>query len=473
MKGSLNRGIKHALLTAKVFTNPPSLELCQCLSKSNRAVTMMIVPRFFPALALWISWWSVAAALFTPRSQLDIRTPVKDHVSQPIPPRQDPWYTPPARYQDSSPGAILRIRSAPGNITAVVENCSAAYNILFRTTNSYSQPAFAVTTVFLPLNKTASKRPRLLSYQFPYNTADVDGSPSYSLSYAPYPDIPAALGHGWVVSVPDFEGPLASFLMGLTEGRAVLDAVRSVLSHEPFGLDPNATKTALWGYSGGSIASAFAIELQAQYAPELTLHGAAIGGTLPNIAASVLPLANNGPQAGLIPAAFVALTSQSSTARELLTSSLHPNNASSFMNATNLPLQQLLEVFATQDITSYFTNYSSFLYSSEIQAIQRENWHLGNHGVPQVPIFMYKAINDEIAPVGQVDDLVYRWCSLGGVDIRYERNRVGGHTAELYNGVARARRFLSSVLDGAGKVVPVHGGCSVHEVTVGPDVSPV
>lgn len=427
----------------------------------------MYSKRFLSALGLYAASCSAGAAHSIPVNDLELRA---ENTSEPVAPRQDPWYTAPIGYEKVSPGAVLRVRTAPGNLCSVIGNCSAAYNVMFRTTNSYYQPTFAVTTVLIPSSNHTGIGSSLLSYQIPYNTADIDGSPSYFLHEGGYPDIPVALGEGWVVNVPDFEGPLASFLLGLTEGRAVLDSIRSVLSQTAFGLPQNTTKTALWGYSGGSVASMFAVELHATYAPELKLHGAAIGGTVPSFSAT-LSLANASPQAGLLPAAFLGLTSQSSTARELLMSSLLPDNASEFLNAANFALTgQLQSVFSGKDIPTYFANYSSFLFAPEIQAIQRDNWHLGYHGVPQIPIYMYKAIEDEVAPVEEVDELVHRLCSLGGVDILYERNRIGGHVAEYYNGVSRARQFLSSILDGDSDIVPVRGGCVVKDVTTGADV---
>ena len=85
--------------------------------------------------------------------------------------------------------------------------------------------------------------------------------------------------------------------------------------------------------------------------------------------------------------------------------------------------------------------------------------------MPQVPLFIYKAIQDEVSPV-ETDDLVNRWCSLGGVALRYERNRIGNHKTEYLNGVFRAHQFLSSVLDSTNDMVPVNGGCTVQDVTV-------
>jgi Secretory lipase len=66
-------------------------------------------------------------------------------------------------------------------------------------------------------------------------------------------DIPLALGLGWYVNVPNFEGPLASFTLGVQEVYAVLDSVHAAL-HSNIGLNET-TRYALWGYSGGRFAS--------------------------------------------------------------------------------------------------------------------------------------------------------------------------------------------------------------------------
>lgn len=87
------------------------------------------------------------------------------NATEPIPPLQDPWYSAPRGYEKKRPGTVLRIREAPGNLTSLVTNCSAAYNILYRTTNSRYHPDWAVTTVFVP----TAPAPALLSYQIPYD----------------------------------------------------------------------------------------------------------------------------------------------------------------------------------------------------------------------------------------------------------------------------------------------------------------
>lgn len=72
------------------------------------------------------------------------------HSSTPLPPSQDPFHTAQAGFESALPGTILRLRPAPGNLTAVIGNCSSAYNILYRTTNSLYKPTWAVTTLYVP-----------------------------------------------------------------------------------------------------------------------------------------------------------------------------------------------------------------------------------------------------------------------------------------------------------------------------------
>jgi hypothetical protein len=91
----------------------------------------------------------------------------------PLPPSKDPFYTAPPGYESAAQGAVLRIRLAPG-LAAGIANCSGAYNILYRTTDSNYEPAWAVTTLLVPQsmsahftanNTTVSPGSVLLSYQ--------------------------------------------------------------------------------------------------------------------------------------------------------------------------------------------------------------------------------------------------------------------------------------------------------------------
>ncbi|KAK0943895.1 hypothetical protein LTR29_004661 [Friedmanniomyces endolithicus] len=411
----------------------------------------------------------ILSALWAMLATLTLTAPP---TSSPLPPSQDSWYTTPLGFEAASPGAVLRLRSAPGNITTIFNGSSAAYNILYRTTDSRYQPSWAVTTLMIPKQSNGSA---LLSYQIPYNSVDIDAVPSFAL-YDPaftdtppiYSDIQSALSLGWYVNIPDFETHTASFAVGITEGHATLDSVRAVLN-TGFDLAADA-RYALWGYSGGSIASEWAAELQAQYAPELSFAGAAIGGTVPN-GTTILTGAPGQWWAGLLPEALLGFTAEYPAARIYLLSQLKttgPYNRTGFLVAETLNVEQAFAAYATQPLFDYFVNGYESLVAPVLRDIFKNNGYMGYHGIPQMPLYFYKATHDEIAPIDAVDELVSRYCRVG-VNILYERNSVGGHLAEEINGDASAFQFLKAVLGGTYN----HTGCTVRDVALNITNSPL
>ncbi len=97
---------------------------------------------------------------------------------------------------------------------------------------------------------------------------------------------------------------------------------------------------------------------------------------------------------------------------------------------------------------------------------------MGYHGVPQMPLYVYKAIKDEISPVADTDALVERFCGIG-VNILYERNTVGGHSAEGTNGAFAAFGWINSIFGGTYNTTYPTLGCTVRNVTVNITDSPI
>jgi hypothetical protein len=401
-----------------------------------------------------------------------------------LPPKQDPWYTPTPNYELTTPGTVLRIREAQGNLASTASNCSMAYNILYRTTGSDYKPTYAVTTLFVPAYPVQA----LLTYGIPYDSADVDASPSYAMIASVPSDVNMLLSKGYYVNVADYEGPLAAFSSGVISGHATIDAVRAVSGK--FGLRDDAP-SALWGYSGGALASEWAAELQVQYAPELTFAGAALGGLTPNVT-SVLLTVSGGYAAGLAPvsdklrysnrvdktdnaqAGIVGEAIQYPDLFETLKSRLKtsgPYNATTFLSVQNLTLAQASVVFNGQDILQYFQHGIDDIEDPLVQYIANRDGNMGYHGVPQMPIYAYKAMADKQSPIQDTDLLLTRYCGIG-VNILYERNSVGGHAADAVNGHAAATAFLDSVLTGTYNKTYNTTGCTFRDVTVNITDSP-
>ncbi|RSL59488.1 hypothetical protein CEP53_005772 [Fusarium sp. AF-6] len=394
---------------------------------------------------------------------------------EPLPPSQDPWYKAPSGFESKQPGDILRIRSAPGNLTAVIGNPSAAYHILYRTTDSRNQPSWAVSTLFIPPSfyLSPSGKAALLSYQFAYNSANLDSSPSIGLCWRMAQREPNLgiksnadfinymLSLGWIVNTPDFEGPKAAFGASIQAGHATLDSLRAVLGLiNPNGdTEPN---TGIWGYSGGSYATLAAAELQAQYAPELKIDGTVLGGLTDNITADFDNL-NKSPIAGSLIAFLLGVTSQYPEATAYLENRLVQDTKEEFLSVRDINVADAVRQFSGKDIYAYFKGGAADLQDPVLTKIYDEDVKLGYRGAPKMPMFVYKAIADQFCPVDQTDATVERFCG-GSADIIYERNTVGEHVSEIENGKPRAFKWLSSVFDESYETSTA--GCRIRNVTV-------
>ncbi|KAI5456654.1 secretory lipase-domain-containing protein [Mariannaea sp. PMI_226] len=396
--------------------------------------------------------------------------------SHPLPPSQDPWYKAPPGFESRQPGDILRIRPATNNLIDSVSNASAAYHILYRTTDSRYKPSWAVTTLFTPhhVYSSPSGRAALLSYQFAYNTANLDSCPSFGLYGRLFKDgntdigtksntsfIGNLLAQGWVVNTPDHLGPNSAFGASVQSGHATLDSIRAVHN---LGQLTGASEfiTAMWGYSGGSIATLAASELQPRYAPDLELAGAVLGGLVDDISADFDRI-NKSILASTLVAVLLGLTVQYPEAKEYLESQLVPETKDEFLSVRDINLADSVKLFAQRDIYGYFKGGAADLQAPILRRLYNSQAKLGFKGVPTMPMFVYKAIGDQYVPIEQTDITVSRLCN-GGANIRYERNTVGEHVSEIENGKPRAMKWLRNIFDESYEA-PI-SGCDIKDVTV-------
>lgn len=389
--------------------------------------------------------------------------------SAPLQPSEDPFYTPPAGYESSAPGTILRSRAIPDTlaISSILPiNVQGAYQLLYRTTDSLGNPQATVTTIIVPHKANPKK---LLSYQIAEDGAYINCAPSYVLqqgselndsgsSAAEILFIIAALDQGWIVNTPDYEGPQAAFTSGIQAGQAVLDSVRAALASGSITGVSSEAAYQMWGYSGGSLATEWAAELQPSYAPELSFIGAALGGLVPNIT-SVLNTINKGPFAGLGPAGIIGLANAYPALATYVQENLVPSKAADFEKAGTQCLITDTSQFIFDDIYSYFTKGEELLNDPIPQSILQSTGQQGTHGTPQMPMFFYKAVADEVSPVADTDALVSRLCSQGA-QIQYVRDGLGEHVTEIITGAGDAFVFLKNRFDG----VPAASGCHTSNV---------
>src|SRR6478752_7001774 len=210
---------------------------------------------------------------------------------RPLLPRDDQFYDPPLGFQHAAPGTVLRSRDVEVAFLGLIPQKMTATQLLYRTTDMNGAPEASVTTVIAPAERGPERVCPVVSYQCAIDAVTSRCFPSYALRRRAVAVgalaqlelllITAALAEGWAVSIPDHEGRDGMWGAPYEPGYCTLDGIRAALGAERLGLSPSApggsTPVALWGYSGGGLATAWAAELCADYAPELDIVGAVLG----------------------------------------------------------------------------------------------------------------------------------------------------------------------------------------------------
>ncbi|HEX2316519.1 MAG TPA: lipase family protein [Thermomonospora sp.] len=359
-----------------------------------------------------------------------------------VPPDQDPFYAAPADIGAYGPGHIVRSRK----ITPKVGNLDTradVWQIAYRSNDSHLAPQLVVTSLIVPKAAWTGTGPRpIVSVQAPEDSTGTQCAPSYGLSSGSGVAGMLAsmstqlLDRGWAVALPDHEGPRSVFMAGPQAAHAVLDGIRAVRN---FTGAPGIGRDNPWtlnGYSGGAQATGWAAQFQPSYAPDVTLKGAAMGGTPadPEAVARFLD--------GRIFSGFEAAAA-TSLATEFPEMNLDPimNDAGrkALADARGKCLTELLTQFAFKRLSQYSTVPDPLAVPS-VRAVLRLNTM--GAAAPAAPIFNYHANTDEIVPVGQANQLVKDWCAKGAT-VHTVRSLIGEHALEMLRRNGEVLTFLS------------------------------
>jgi hypothetical protein len=370
-------------------------------------------------------------------------------------PDEDPFYSPPQGFASRPNGAVLRARPVRAT-TLSIPLPARAEQLLYKTIDAQGRAIATVTTVMVPLAPWTGAGPRpLVSYQTAEDSVASRCAPSYALR-AGLPVITSnaesettvmasLLARGWAVVTSDYEGPTSNFLAGPQEGRGVLDGIRAALTHHLGGIGPR-TPVGLWGYSGGAFATAWAIQSQGKYAPELHLAGSALGG-VPADLEPAMRLIDGGFGSGLVMGGLIGL--QRAYPGAGLEAMFTPTGAAALRAGEDDCTVDLLTRYAFTPVSTYTKSATPF-DDARFRQVLRSNSPLGK-GAPKAPVYSYHAEGDELVPVAVADALVSSYCRAG-TPVQRVRYPSGEHNLTLIAGVPGAEDFLASRFAGA-KVV--------------------
>lgn len=390
---------------------------------------------------------------------LSLQSPIVAKRSIPVVPADDPFYTPPSGWEDTSPGDILSSRAVPNPIAAVFlkEKVDKAYQLLYRTTNSAGNASYTVTTILIPYDADYNK---VVQYHIAEDADYSACAPSYSIQYLSDPTqaisqlemaaITVILDKGVIVTVPDYEGPNSAFGAGIMAGHAALDSIRATLKSTSLSGVPSDAKFTLIGYSGGSIPVGHGAQLESSYAPDLkdTILGYALGGVVANLTATGEYI-NGGIFGGFIPDIVVGLIAEYPVLEPFIKEQI---TSTSWYDTI---MKYKTQCVAADLFTAPFFNIydvakagDQIFYIPTIAAVLND-LIMGTHSdrVPIKPIYMYQSEDDEIVPWSAVNTLFKNWCAQG-VAVSFHDDILSEHASELIFGLPGAVKWQLDLLDG-------------------------
>jgi alpha-beta hydrolase superfamily lysophospholipase len=348
-------------------------------------------------------------------------------------PADDPFYDPPAGFQHSRPGTVLRSRDVELAFLGLIPQRITATQLLYRTTDMRGNPEAAATTVIVPAERAPKAVTPVLSYQCAIDAVTSRCFPSYALrrrAVAPgavaqfeFLLIAAAVAEGWAVSVPDHEGRHGMWGAPYEPGYHVLDGLRAALNTERLELSPSAP-IGLWGYSGGGLASAWAAEMSGSYAPDLNVVGAVLGSPVGDLGHTFRRL--NGTYMSGLPALVVAALADiypelnkiiqehaTEEGKKLLQRLHHMTTAEAVIRMVKKDMDDMVDVPLEQ-----------ILDTPELKHVF-DDIKLGA-AVPTPPVLIVQAVHDQLISVGDIDELAEVY-SAGGASVTYHRDMFSEH----------------------------------------------
>lgn len=387
----------------------------------------------------------------------------------PVKPENDPWYQPPIGFDVTPPGAILKQRTITPAFFGVIPDPIEVHQLLYRTTAVNGSAIATATTIFVP-PVPFRKTDRYITYLTAYDAAAPSCRPSYT--YQAGADqwsavvvverlvIELFLLQGYIVNVPDYEGPDDAFAIGRLQGMASLDSMRAVNAfHNAIGLAENAPVVAS-GYSGGGLAAGWSAAFHSWYAPELNVKGWAVGGPPTNLT-GIVDNINGGFFAAFVPLALAGLSAPSAWGAELnpvLDSILTQKgkDAQTFVKE-NCIVQNLLGFFGENVYDSEWQNLGpEVLYEPTLASVlSRTVLGVDEIDTPSAPVYVYHARHDNLVPYYNAEQTVGWWCDRGA-SVRFSTFEAGGHASTLLVGLPALLDFVEGAFNGTIQ----NSGCS-------------
>lgn len=183
------------------------------------------------------------------------------------------FYQPDPAALAGPPGGLIRSEALPDAPPG-----ATAYRLLYRSQAPDGTPLAVSAVALIPTAAAPPQGRTVVAWAHPTSGVEPQCAPSLARArFRQIQGLPALLAQGNIVVATDYPGLGTTgphpYLVGVSEGRAVLDSVRAARAL------PGAHaggRYALWGHSQGGHAALFAAQMAADYLPGSTLAGVAV-----------------------------------------------------------------------------------------------------------------------------------------------------------------------------------------------------
>lgn len=363
------------------------------------------------------------------------------------------FYQTPAELPESE-GELIRQREGTFYLDPLnlIEPEAEVTTFMYRTTDSNDSARAATATLLEP--EDGSGR---VVVQAPGTQGMADEcAPSRQLAAGTEYEgigIANALNAGYTVVLVDYIGLGTegehTYLNRADQGHAVLDAARAAAQVEGSGVAED-SPLHIRGYSQGGGAAASALELAAEYAPELPVVSGSAGAVpadLPRVAENI---------DGSLYSAFLLFAIGAMAESEGI-------DPAEFLNADGLQaLESASEQCAIQAVFSHaFTDSSTLtldgrsfteMIREEPFASYLQEQNLGQPGrAPEVPTLINHAPLDDVIPYAVGRDMGSAWCAAGSA-VTFEATGVPTHLGAYLGSMPRTGIFTARMFDGRSPV---------------------
>lgn len=192
------------------------------------------------------------------------------------------FYVLPTEIPDGAPGTVLRVEPILGAPVG-----AHAWRVLYRSTDEFGSDVVVSGVIVAPDGDAPEGGRPIAAWAHPTTGAAPRCAPSLNADpFILIAGLHLLLDEGYVVVATDYPGMgvdiPSSYLIGSTEGHAVLDIARAAHEIPETGAGDDLL---LWGHSQGGHASLFAAQLSADYAPEFDVTGVAVAAPAADLGA--------------------------------------------------------------------------------------------------------------------------------------------------------------------------------------------